>query len=86
MTHYFDIAHEQFCCNLETEYKKNGKAYWMPSNNSGHYIDTNKAFSTKEACEKYMRKQVKKYCKELLNGVESHSWSDYKIKIDKEKQ
>jgi len=67
--HYFDIAGDQFHCSLEDEYSKNHIPYWSPWCNSGFGIDHHKCFKTPEACEKYMRKQVKITCKLYLRDL-----------------
>jgi len=66
-THYFYIADLQFKCDRE-QWGLNGHMHWLPSVdiNSDWGIDSHKAFRTKEACEKYIRKQVIRTAKEIL--------------------
>jgi len=67
--HYFYIADMQFSCDRE-EWGLNNHMYWLPSVDicSDWGIDTKKAFRTKEACEKYIRKQVIMVAKEILKS------------------
>ena len=67
--HYFDVAGDQFHCELEEEYSRNNHAYWYPWVNSGFGIDHGKAFNTPEACEKYMKLEIKKTCKRYLRDL-----------------
>jgi hypothetical protein len=69
IAHYFDVAGDQFHCTLEDDYSRNNRAYWYPANNSGFGIDHNKAFNTPEACEKYMKAEIKKTCKLYLKDL-----------------
>ena len=66
-THYFMIGSYPASCNREALNKNN--FYWCTSvdnTNDIFDIDLLKGFRTKEACEKYVRRQIIKFCKQVL--------------------
>ena len=65
--HYFEIAHLQFTCVYDKDFKPQG--YWYPSatlHSSDYGIDVDKGFKTPEACEASIRKSVRKFCTTML--------------------
>ena len=64
----FEIGDTTFWCIYEIS--SNGRYYWYShwgwNPNDLFDIDVNKGFTTKEACETYIRKQVIKWCKASL--------------------
>lgn len=66
------IGTDVFWCVNTGAFELSGDT-WYPSsgigNNGSFGIDGNKSFDTKEECETYLRKCIKKKCKDLLRGL-----------------
>lgn len=67
--HYFDVGNDQFSCVLDYDYKD--RWLWYSSNTIDDIFEValGRGFKTPEACEKYIKKCIKKTCKDLLKGL-----------------
>lgn len=68
--HFFELGDCQFACVYDGYLKQQG--YWYPqwhNYNDIFNIDYNKGFRTAKACEAYMRKQIYKFCKQVIKEM-----------------